>query len=168
MRLNFLDNLTGHTKRRPAKRTTIPRKRGPARTDLGWHTFEVQKAYCTPASGIIKQALETYGISRYEISKERVVVKDKNNAKLRRIERAEFEAGREVGIAQTCATEATVKVPRQQAEWAEYLMERTGRLVVVKGRINPSNREWADKHGGAMPRPWIEDGCVVRRGNHGR
>jgi hypothetical protein len=124
--------------------------------------FDVQKAYCTPARGVILQALSPYGVP-CEVGKERVVVKDKSSQKLRKVERAEFIAGRETGISQAFATEATVKVPAQQARWAEYLLERTGRLVVVRGGIDSRNRDWADQHGGIMPRPWVEEGCTDKR-----
>ena len=57
------------------------------------------------------------------------------------------------------AMQATVTVKKSQAEWAEYLLERTKRMCVVGGRINSKNRDWANHHNGQMPRPWIEKSC---------
>jgi len=133
-----IDSLTGHTKRRTTTKqpTGASRQRGPARTDQGTHNFTVQKAYCTPARAVILQALNTYGVpvSNYK----------------------EYVKG---GTIRPIAQEATFSVPKQQAVWAEYLMERTRRLAVVGGRIDGRNREWAGRYDGRMPVPWMEDGC---------
>lgn len=135
---DLIDAATGHTKRRPATRSSTSRQKRRAEKLQGSHSFTVQKAYCTPAKAVILQSLNTYGVpvSNY---KERVL-------------------GAEVGL--PIAQQATFTVPAQQANWAEYLMERTGELAVVGGRIDGRNREWAFSYDGKMPKPWIEPDCA--------
>ena len=57
------------------------------------------------------------------------------------------------------AWEATFYVSKDQASWAEYLLERTQRVVVVSGGVDRRNRTWADRHDGVMPTPWTDPGC---------
>ena len=120
--------------RQGARRSTAKAKTKPA----GTHTFVVQKAYCTPARGTIYTALEPRGVEilRYD------------------------EGIHTVGTPpMPAAQEARVTVRASQANWAEYLMERTQQLAIVGGLIDPRNQTWAAKYGGKLPTPWIEPAC---------
>lgn len=119
---------------------------------MSTHTFTVQKAYCTPAKSIILQALNTYGVPVLAYKENTAAAKMNGDPRLATLARAGTGT-------MPMAQEATVTVPKQQAVWAEYLMMRTGKLSVVGGRINSKNVEWAARHDGAMPRPWIEPEC---------
>lgn len=121
------------------------------------HTFLVQKAFCCPPGPIIEQALQTYGVKILKLGQCRVVKMSLAEAvKMNRISTMDPErANLSLPLAMQC--EVTVK--QVQAEWAEYLMERTKRLYVVRGNINSKNRDWARAHDGVMPRPWIEKEC---------
>ena len=121
--------------RQGAKRSAAKAKAKPA----GTHTFVVQKAYCTPARDIIYTAFAPRGVEilRYD------------------------EGIHTVGTPpMPAAQEARVTVRASQANWAEYLMERTQQLAIVGGLIDPRNQTWAAKYGGKLPTPWIEKGCT--------
>lgn len=138
---DLLDNLTGHTKRRPAKRRATKRQKQAQAKPQGSHKFTVQKAYCSPAKAIIMQLSETYGV---KVSNYKEHVLKMGPLDLPYAQEATF----------------TVKAGDGVPNWAEYLMERTGKLEVVKGRIDGRNREWAGPYDGKMPKPWIEQECA--------
>jgi hypothetical protein len=145
----MMNRSTGWRKsiRKPKKAST-GRRRGPARTDLGVHEFVVEKPYCSPARGVILAALSPYAVPVSNFSE---------GVKMGNV------GGKPVPLTQ----EARFTVPAQQAEWAEYLLERTGQLAITHGRVNARNRGWASKYGGEMPPAWcpkqgeaaIEPGC---------
>lgn len=139
-------------------KATMKQIRNTLRSDTGkTHTFTVQKAYCCPIEPLIQQALETYGVKIVAMSKSKVVSISMLEAfKLNRATKLDPERA---NIQLPLATQCTVTVRQSQAEWAEYLLERTKRLYVVGGRINAKNRDWASRHDGRMPRPWIEKDC---------
>ena len=115
------------------------------------HTFTVQKAYCCQPGPIIEQALQTYGVKLLKLGPCHVVKMSMAEAlKMNRISTLDPE---KANLALPLAMQCTVTVKQVQAEWAEYLMERTKRLYVVKGNINSKNRDWASAHNGVMPRP---------------
>jgi hypothetical protein len=131
------------------KKTSAPRQRGPARTDLGAHEFVVEKPYCSPARGVILAALQPYAVPVLEFTEG-------------------IRMGQLDGMPVPLTQEARFTVPMQQAKWAEYLIERSGQIAITQGRIDSRNRGWASKYGGEMPTPWypkkgeaaIEPGCA--------
>lgn len=118
--------------RQGARRSPAKAKAKPA----GTHTFVVQKAYCTPARDIIYTAFAPRGVEVLRYS--------------------ETVAGL---FGKPTHQEARVTVRTSQANWAEYLMERTQKLAIVGGVIDPRNQAWAAKYGGKLPTPWIEPTC---------
>lgn len=127
------------------------------------HTFTVQKPFCCHAPPLIKEALEPYGVKILALNDiGSVKVSITNYAQMAKIELKRMENLRYGPAALMwlpLAMQATVTVKKSQAEWAEYLLERTKRMCVVGGRINSKNRDWANHHNGQMPRPWIEKSC---------
>ena len=122
--------------RHAGKRTARPSVKRTRLQPQGTHTFVVQKAYCTPARDLIYTAFEPRGVDILDYSE---TVRTSNRLPV--------------------AQEARVTVRKSQANWAEYLMERTQRLAIVAGGVDPRNRTWAAKYGGELPTPWIEQGC---------
>lgn len=139
--------------RQGAKRSTGKAKAKPQ----GAHTFVVQKPFCSPARDGIYTALESYGVPILKYSERNSMISLSSYTKMAHIELRTFENlkyGPAAILYLPKAIEARVTVPAAQAEWAEYLIERTMRFAVVGGRIEKRNREWADQHGGKMPAPW--------------
>ena len=121
------------------------------------HTFLVQKAFCCQPGPIIEQALQTYGVKILKLGPCKVVKMSMAEAvNMNRISTLDPE---KANLMLPLAMQCEVTVKQKQAEWAEYLMERTKRLYVVKGNLNSRNRDWARAHDGVMPRPWIESDC---------
>lgn len=138
--------------------------RNALRSDTGAvHTFTVQKPFCCPASPLIMQALEPYGVKIVAMGQDRRVnISTANYAQLAKIELKRMENLKYGPIAVVwlpLAIECDVTVRESQAEWAEYLIERSKRMCVIKGRINKQNRDWANRHDGEMPKPWLETSC---------
>lgn len=129
----------------------------------------VAKPYCSPARHIITSTLEKYGVKVFDIKEKTLMVSLTDFARRMKIEKKTFENLQYGGAAVLflpMATHAKVTVKREQAEWAEYLMLRTGKLYVPGKYYNPKNEEWASKHGDRMPpawkdgkEPWIEKSC---------
>lgn len=152
--------------RKPRARSRTEKVKQDGRTYRDLHRFKVQKPYCAPARTLIFQALEEYGVKIFGYQ-ERTTLKSLGDAaKLMDIEmetNENLQYGAMAAIYLPMAIEATFCVPNQQAGWAEYLLERTGRLAVVAGKVDARNRSWAGRHAGIMPphgdRPWIESSC---------
>lgn len=127
------------------------------------HTFTVQKPFCCGPRQLVMQALEPYGVKILSLGPdERVNISVTNYAQLAKIELKRMENLRYGPMAVMwlpMAMQCTVTVKKSQAEWAEYLIERSKRMCVVGGRINSKNRDWANAHDGQMPRPWVEKSC---------
>lgn len=133
-------------------------KRGPYRTDQGVHEFTIQKPYCSPARGYLLTAFEPYNIPMLDYHEE---VKKANLLAIPRLMMMPTEEHESYGamierMAFPKAQEATFTVPAQAAEWAEYLIERTQRFVIIRGVVNAKNQEYGRRHGGLMPRAWGE------------
>ena len=138
--------------------------RNAMRSDTGEvHTFTVQKPFCCGPRQLIIQALQPYGVKIVSLGHdERVNISIKDYAQLAKIELKRMENLRYGPMAVMwlpMAMQCTVTVRKSQAEWAEYLIERSKRMCVVKGGINSKNRDWANRHDGQMPRPWVEKSC---------
>lgn len=131
----MLDRLFGRG-RHAGKRKPLQSEKRTRQKPAGTHTFVVQKAYCTPARDLIYTAFEPRGVEILHYSET-------------------VRTSGKLPIAQ----EARVTVRFSQANWAEYLMERTQKLAIVSGGIDPRNQTWAAKYGGKLPTPWIERGC---------
>ncbi len=137
------------TDKRAKRKTTKQVKVKPT----GLHTFRVQKPFCCPAEAIIRNALEPYGIPMTSYSEQ--VVDSQDMQKRMQIEyrtRENLKYGPVLfEIYKQKAMEATFTVPAAQASWAEYLMESTGRLIVVDGKVDKRNRRWGERRDGLMP-----------------
>lgn len=104
----------------------------------------VSKGWCTPARDTILTALAPYGIVVHDIGED--LIPDPEHP---------------------AYIDAYVRVNPQAAEWAEYILLRTGKLGLLSTPINPRNLQWAAQHDGKMPTPWrmlkgerwIESGC---------
>lgn len=128
----------------------------------------VQKPFCTPVRSIITSTpacpLYKAGLRYWDFADHPVVKMDiKNAARRMKVELKHFE-NLKYGPAGPgflpMACEASFWVTPAQQQYATYLVERTGRMYVTEGGINvKKNRQWADKHGGEMPKPWYEPGC---------
>jgi hypothetical protein len=128
------------------------------------HIFTIQKPFCCPAGKLVREALDPYGVKILNLSADQVVnVSTKDFAQMARIELKRMENIRYGPVLLAgwlpYAMTVDVTVRETQAEWAEYLLERTLRMCVVKGNINGKNRSWANQHKGEMPKPWIEKSC---------
>lgn len=123
--------------RKQAKADT-PRRRGrtPARRQSGTHEFVVEKPYCMPARPTVEK-LTGYGVKIHSYREGTV------NVRLN---------GKDFPYSQR----ATFRVSQGQAAWAEYLLWRTNKLVVVGGNIDDRNKGWGKRHGGNMPVSWAE------------
>lgn len=145
-------------------KATMKQIRNTLRNDSGEvHTFTVQKPFCCGPRQLIMQALEPYGVKIISLGEDqRVNVSVKDYAQIAKIELKRMENLRYGPMAVMwlpMAMQCTVTVRKSQAEWAEYLIERSKRMCVVKGGINSKNRDWANRHDGKMPRPWVEKSC---------
>lgn len=138
--------MPGGGKKRPGKSTRKPKRRDHIPADAT-HQFVVQKAYCVPAKSIIMDALTPYQIPVYGYDEGVKMVRMRTVLKAGRIRDVEF-------LMMPMVQEATFSVPARRAEWAEYLLESTGRLVIVSGRVNPKNEIWGRRRNGKMPKPW--------------
>lgn len=155
----MMARLTAEQRRQRRPSNGRRRNKGPER---GLHKLSVQKPFCSPAKYEVLQALEPYGIKVHRCIDVPAMVSVKDFARLMKVELREFENLRYGPMAITLlpmACQANVWVSEAQANWAEYLIERTQRLAVVGGSMNGNNRRWADQHDGKMPRPWVEKSC---------
>lgn len=139
------------------------------RKDTGeTHTFTVQKPFCCEPRQLVMQALEPYGVKIISLGEDHQVnISVKDYAQLAKIELKRMENLRYGPMAVMflpMAMACDVTVRKSQAEWAEYLIERSKRMCVVKGGINSKNRDWANRHDGQMPRPWVEKSCSEGNG----
>lgn len=103
----------------------------------------VAAGLCTPARVHVRTALEPYGVQHRIVSYLETL-----DGKL-----ADKAADAAVDICE-------VFVPARQARWAEYLLLRSGKLQLASRPIDPHNAQWALRHRGNMPRPWVQAGCT--------
>ena len=59
---------------------------------------------------------------------------------------------------------ASVLVKPEQANWAEYLLMRSGRFRLLSRPVNPGNMKAYEKHKGKMPRPWVDTEPWIEKG----
>ena len=103
-------------------------------------TIVVAKPYCTCARQTITGIFNQYGVKLLGL-KEKLTYVDNIPALI----------------------EATVTVSSKQAVWAEYLLLRSHKFMLMSKPKNARNLEWATKHN-VMPESWngkplIEVGC---------
>jgi hypothetical protein len=103
-------------------------------------TIVVAKPYCTPARDIVTAICDQYGVKLLGFS-EKVNYLDWI----------------------TVLHSTNITVSSKQAEWAEYLLLRSKRFMLMSKPKNKRNFEWATKHK-QMPDSWngkplIEVGC---------
>ena len=128
------------------------RSKGPSR---GLHRLSVQKPVCSLPRAIVMQALQPYGVRIHGYEESTVEASKKSIARIMAINPRKFDGIESLPL----AYQADVWVSEAQANWAEYLLERTQKLAVVDGSVNGKNRQWADQHDGEMPKPWVEKSC---------
>ncbi|MFN8493151.1 MAG: hypothetical protein U0350_36445 [Caldilineaceae bacterium] len=131
--------------------------------DGATHKFTVQKPFCCPFGSLLEDTLTPYGVKIISVSRSRTVATSiADYAQRMRIEAKTLENlqyGPAAVMFLPLAVQCDLVVRKSQAEWAEYLIERSRRMCVVGGRINAKNRDWANQHNGQMPRPWVEKDC---------
>lgn len=149
---NISDLLFGDDDHERPPRRTRRNGRGKKPSQAGQHQFTVEKPYCSPARPIV-MLLEKYGIPIINYKETIKTVPAGDYAKQMGINPQGIT--RNLPLAQR----ATFRVPNAQANFAEYLLLRTGKLVIAGGAIDKRNETWAARHDGKMPQPWIEKGC---------
>lgn len=109
----------------------------------------VAAGLCTPARVHVQRALEPYGV-RYQA-----------NSYLETLDGqlADKAANAAVDICELIVSD-------QAARWAEYLLLRTGKLRLVSPPIDARNKNWALRHRGNMPQPWVQPGCTIAQLPH--
>lgn len=117
-----------------------------------WTQIVVAKPVCAPMRSIITGALDPYGVI-YQASFYHAV----RPIDPRKLPKGEVE--RKGGLV-TCYV-ATIRVKAQAAVWAEYLLLRTHRLLLLSPPHDPRNARWVAKFAlNDMPKPWVEPGCT--------
>lgn len=121
-----------------------------------WTEIVVAKPVCAPMRSVITGALDPYGVV-YRVSFH-YAVRPINPSKL-----PKGEVERKGGLV-TCYV-ARIQVKEQAAVWAEYLLLRTHRLMLLSAPKHPRNVKWVAKFDlNDMPKPWVEPGCT--EGSH--
>lgn len=103
-------------------------------------TIIVAKPYCSPARPIVEEIFKTYGVKLLGYR-----------------DRLEY-----IGSIPSIH-KARITVSSKQAVWAEYLLLRSNKFMLMSKPKNKRNLEWAKKHS-AMPESWngkplIERNC---------
>lgn len=103
-------------------------------------TILVAKPYCTPARETITGIFNQYGVKLLGLKEKLTYIEDIPGL-----------------------IEATVTVSSKQAVWAEYLLLRSHKFMLMSKPKNARNLEWASKHN-VMPESWngkplIEKNC---------
>lgn len=103
-------------------------------------TIVIAKPYCTPARDVVTKIFDQYGVRLLGFSE-----------KVNCIDGFPY------------FTQAKVTVSSKQAIWAEYLLLRSQKFMLMSKPKNKRNFEWATKHK-QMPDSWngkplIEVGC---------
>lgn len=122
------------------------------------HKLTIQKPVCAPSRETLTGILNRHGVAFWDFKDHKQVNVPLGD--LMRKAKLEKRSGEDnAGKMMPIAFGAEFRVSADQAGWAEYLIERSGKMIVIKGKTDPRIRGWADKHGGTMPRPWIEESC---------
>lgn len=130
-------------------------RRKPAGQPVRWTEIVVAKPICTPARIIISAALDPYGVN-YECN-ESIVLRQLNPLKLPKGTEPQTDDSPLCYVAH-------VRVKENAAQWAEYLLLRTHKFVLLSPPKNPRNAQWVARFNvGDMPKPWVEPGCKPPR-----
>ena len=97
-------------------------------------TIVVAKGVCEPSRRPITALFKQYGVKLYGINES--------------VEYAQLN-GKDV----PALFVAVVKVSKKQVVWAEYLLLRSKRFILMSEPKHPKNRVWAEKHR-ALPPSW--------------
>lgn len=145
--MGFLDYLIGTSTTPPRK----SRKRGGKAQAQGRHTFSLHAPLCAPPRCTMDPILAQYGI----VNPVWTDLKQLDSAG-RLSDGFQFPNGDKP---YTVAQRVKLTVNRAQAGWVEYLLHRANFVDVIDGCIDGRNREWASRHNGTMPKPWVLKGC---------
>lgn len=162
---------SNRSSRRPARPSRPKRGRptGPGRGERSappkgsLHEMRTHKPFCSPSRDIVTGALSAAGIKVYYFSEEVLQSTKKDFGRRMQIERRNRENlkyGPAAAMYLPMAWEATFYVKPEQANWADYVLEATRDLMVVKGRGDKRNREWADARDHKLPKPWDDPKCA--------
>jgi hypothetical protein len=170
----MLDDLFGGGKKsqkdrlneRKGKVSERKTKRAVARSDklqkrgitAQYYTITVDKPYCAPPRSIIYEALTPYGIPIHGYSEEIEKVAasslaERMGIEMKYMENIKFGPTPFTAMWLASAWRARITVSAKQAEWAEYLLQATGRLVVLKP-ISEKSKAAGKRRNGRMPAPW--------------
>lgn len=117
-----------------------------------WTEIVVAKPVCAPMRSVITGALDPYGVV-YRASYEYAI----KAIDPRKLPKGEIE--RKGGLVMCYV--AKIQVRERAAVWAEYLLLRTHRLLLLSAPHDPRNARWVAKFAlNDMPRPSVEPGCT--------
>ena len=117
-----------------------------------WTQIVVAKPICAPMRSVITGALDPYGIV-YRASYEYAI----KTIDPRKLPKGEIE--RSGGLVMCYV--AKIQVRERAAVWAEYLLLRTHRLMLLSPPKHPRNARWVAKFDlNDMPKPLVEPGCT--------
>lgn len=123
-----------------------------------WTQIVVAKPICAPMRSVVSGALDPVG----------VIYRATYHQAVRRIDPRTLPKGeteRRGGLV-LCYV-AKIHVRERAAVWAEYLLLRTHRLLLVSPPHDPRNARWVAKFPlNDMPRPWVEPNCTAHRPQH--
>lgn len=159
--LNLIKQLftddAGSAKRPAGKRKTK------AKAASGRHTFTLHAPICSPPRDVLEKALTTYGVKDQEWGTNMQMLSNKALSPS-----FVFADPENPNRPYTIGQRVTLTVNKSQAEWTEYLLLRKNFCDVVAGNVNSKNRQWADRHDGKMPKPWIDSKCTNYKPKKGK
>lgn len=109
--------------------------------------------YCTPQRNTITKLMAQYGVTSARITDAYTLAADGRSGG----ENAHSING-EMPVRQVFH----VRVVPEAAEWAEYIVLRTGKYELLSKPLEARNERWAAKWGGAMPQPWLSGDCASK------
>ncbi len=144
--MGLLDRILGDTPSAP--------KTQPARA-AERHTFKLSAPMCVPPRDSITPILKEYGIVNPEWSWCRYA---STNGKL--LPFFQLPDPDNPDNPYSIDVRCTLTVNKKQAVWVEYLIHRSQKVDIIGGGIEKKNKDWAKRHAGVMPKPWIQPGCT--------
>ncbi len=152
--MGFLDYLIGTDTPARAKKGTKGTRKATKAKDQARHTFLLHAPVCAPPRAAMDPILKQYGIVKPEWTDLRQL-----NSAGRLHDGFQFPNEAKPDAPYTVAQRVKLTVNRAQAGWVEYLLHRANFVDVIGGSIDGRNREWASRHNGTMPKPWVLKGC---------
>lgn len=154
------EDNAGSTKASSGKRKNKAAKPKPV---PGRHTFTLHAPICSPPRDVLEKALTTYGVKDQQWGTNMQMLSDKTLS-----HSFVFMDVENPHRAYTIGQRVTLTVNKSQAEWTEYLLLRKNFCDVVAGNVNGKNRDWAARHAGKMPKPWIDSKCTNYKPKKGK